>query len=427
MRRSRFCSGLAVFIALITAFTAGAFAQSVRGVLSGSVTDPSGAVVAGAKIQAINANTGVSLATASTSSGSYQFAELPLGTYNVTVTAPGFKTASFSNVLVQVNTTTALNAKLELGQSSESVTVTAAATGLQTESSDVGGVVTDRQITQLPLALGGVGNLRSPEAFTFLLPGSTGPGAANSNNGIFISKLAGGQNFGNEVLLDGASQTRSENGSSFDEEAPSVEALQEFKVTTAIPSAEFGRTTGGVENFVTKSGTNSFHGTAYDIIRNGDFDANTWFNNGRLAMQCVGDNDTPACRSNFARGPDRQNDFGGTFGGPVWIPKLYNGHDRTFFFFSWEQFRQTVGGPVTSTVPTAAERTGDFSQFLQTNNVLGTNPCDGTPVYYGQVFDPSTTRIVNGRPCRTAFPGNIIPAGKISPVATNILKYYPAP
>ena len=123
-------------------------------------------------------------------------------------------------------------------------------------------MVTDRQITQLPLALGGVGNLRSPEAFTFLLPGSTGPGAANSNNGIFISKLAGGQNFGNEVLLDGASQTRSENGSSFDEEAPSVEALQEFKVTTAIPSAEFGRTTGGVENFVTKSGTNSFHGTA---------------------------------------------------------------------------------------------------------------------------------------------------------------------
>ncbi len=146
-----------------------------------------------------------------------------------------------------------------------------------------------------------------------------------------------------------------------------------------------------------------------------------------LAMQCVGDNDTPACRASFARGPDRQNDFGGTFGGPVWIPKLYNGHDRTFFFFSWEQFRQTVGGPVTSTVPTAAERTGDFSQFLQTNNVLGTNPCDGTPVYYGQIFDPSTTRVVNGRPCRTAFPGNIIPPGKISPVATNILKYYPAP
>ena len=427
MSRSSFFAGLAVLIAVFAALTGGVAAQSVRGVLSGSITDPSGAVVAGAKIQATNAATGVSAATESTSSGSFQFAELPLGTYNVTVTASGFKTASYSNVLVQVNTTTPLNVKLALGQSSESVTVTASSTGLQTESSDVGGVVTDRQITQLPLALGGVGNLRSPEAFTFLLPGSTGPGVANSNNGIFISKLAGGQNFGNEVLLDGASQTRSENGSSFDEEAPSVEALQEFKVTTAIPSAEFGRTTGGVENFVTKSGTNSFHGTAYDIIRNGAFDANTWFNNGREVLNCSGANDTPECRANYARGPDRQNDFGGTLGGPVWIPKIYNGRDRTFFFFSWEQFRQTVGQPVTSTVPTAAERTGDFSQFLQTSKVLGTNPCDGTPVYFGQIFDPSSARIVNGRPCRTAFPGNIIPTGRIGAVATNLLKYYPAP
>jgi Carboxypeptidase regulatory-like domain len=427
MSRSRFCAGLAVLFAVFAAFGVGAFAQSVRGILSGSVTDPSGAVVAGAKIEAKNEGTGVSSTTLSTSSGSYQFAELPLGTYNVNIAAAGFKTASYSNVVVQVNTTTPLNVKLELGQSSESVTVTASSTGLQTESSDVGGVVTDRQITQLPLALGGVGNLRSPEAFTFLLPGSTGPGAANSNNGIFISKLAGGQNFGNEVLLDGASQTRSENGSSFDEEAPSVEALQEFKVTTAIPSAEFGRTTGGVENFVTKSGANSFHGTAYDIVRNGAFDANSWFNNGRRALQCVGDADTPACRANFARGPDRQNDFGGTLGGPVWIPKIYNGHDRTFFFFSWEQFRQTVGGPVTTTVPTAAERTGDFSQFLQANNVLGINPCDGTPVVYGQIFDPSTARVVNGRPCRSAFPGNIIPPGRVGSVAKNLLKYYPAP
>src|ERR1700749_4670140 len=167
MSRSSFYAGLAVVIAVIALFTCGVFAQSVRGALSGRVTDPSGAVVAGAKIAATNAATGVSASTESTSSGSFQFAELPLGTYNVTVAAPGFKTASFSNVLVQVNTTTALNVKLELGQNSESVTVTAAATGLQTESADVGGVVTDRQITQLPLALGGVGNLRSPEAFTF--------------------------------------------------------------------------------------------------------------------------------------------------------------------------------------------------------------------------------------------------------------------
>src|SRR6185503_933557 len=128
-----------------------------------------------------------------------------------------------------------------------------------------------------PLALGGVGAMRAPEAFVFLIPGTAGPGTGNSPNGIFISKVGGGQNFSNEVLLDGASQTRSENGSSFDEEALSVEAISEFKVTTSTPSAEFGRTSGGIENFVTKSGTNTVHGSVFGIFRNEFLDANDWF------------------------------------------------------------------------------------------------------------------------------------------------------
>src|SRR5205085_10730856 len=154
------------------------------------------------------------------------------------------------------------------GTRTESITVDAGAPHVEAESSDVGGVVSDRQVIQLPLPLGGVGALRAVEAFVFLLPGTTGPGTANDNKGIFISKIAGGQNFGNEVLIDGASQARSENGSSFDEEALSVEAISEFKVTTSTPAAEFGRTSGGVENFVTKSGTNHLHGSAFGIFRN---------------------------------------------------------------------------------------------------------------------------------------------------------------
>src|SRR5690348_12367065 len=367
-------------------------AQTVRGVLTGTVTDPTGAVVPGAAVVATETRTGVKSSTVTSSSGTYRFPEVPLGTYALEVTQSGFKKATINDVLVQVNTTTSVDVKMQLGQSSETITVNAEAQGVETGSSDVGGVVAERQIVELPLALGGVGNLRSPEAFVFLIPGTTGPGTANSSNGIFISKVGGGQNFGNEIMIDGASQTRSENGSSFDEEAPSVEALQEFKVQTSTFAAEFGRTTGGVENFITKSGTNNYHGSLYELFRNNALDANSWFNDGRRAQCKPGDD---ACRRLFDRSPDKKNDYGINVGGPVQIPHLYNGTNRTFFFASWEQYRQTAGGSNTTTVPTAAQRNGDFSATLNTGTVLGTNPCDGTPIFAGQIFDPATEKIVN--------------------------------
>jgi hypothetical protein len=279
------------------------------------------------------------------------------------------------------------------------------------------------------LALGGVGAMRANEGFVFLQPATTGPGVADSN-GVFLSKVAGGQNYGNEVLIDGISQERSENGSSYDEEAPSVEALAEFKVTTSLPQAEFGRTTGGVESFVTKSGTNKYHGGAYDIYRDRSLDANSWFNNGWRAYYCTGTGDTPECRAQWGVPADHKNDYGVTMGGPVRIPHLYNGRDKSFFFFSWEQLKFSTSAPVTSTVPTTAERGGDFSDRLTTTQV-GTNPCDGSPVYGGQIFDPSTTKTVttsNGTTeCRSAFPGNVIPSGRLSSVAKALIAYYPQP
>lgn len=411
-------------------------AQSVHGSLAGVVTDSTGAVIAGARVNIVNSGTGTTYNTTSTSVGIYRFEDVALGTYTVTVTAPGFKTSINQNVLVQIGTVASVDVTLQPGEVSEQVTVSSVGPTLETESSDIGGVITGRQIVDLPLALGGVGAMRANEAFIFLQPATTGPGAANSNNGIFLSKVAGGQNYGNEVLIDGVSQQRSENGSSYDEEAPSVEALAEFKVTTSLPQAEFGRTTGGVEDFVTKSGTNNYHGTAYELFRDASLDANTFFNKGWRSYYCSGSNDTPACRARYNTPADHKNDFGGTFGGPIRIPKLYNGRDKSFFFFSWEQLKFATGGTTTVTVPTDAQRGGDFSAFL-TNIQTGTNPCDGTPIFSGEIFDPATTRTVSlpgggTAECRTAFgsntnPTNMIPAGRVSTVAKALLAYYPEP
>lgn len=407
-----------------------ATAQTNQGQIAGNVVDATGASIPGAQVVAKNEATGSNYNATSTSAGSYRFPSIELGRYTVTVNAPGFRPQVSTGVEVRVGTVSSLDVTLSAGGGNETVTVAADAPSIETQSSDVGGTVTTRQIVELPLALGGVGALRSPESFVFLIPGTAGPGTGNSNNGIFISKIGGGQNFGNEVLLDGASQTRSENGSSFDEEAPSVEAISEFKVTTSTPSAEFGRTTGGIENFVTKAGTNSYHGTIFDIFRNEDLDANPWFNNGFKAF--YQGNPTLGNEASFNRGNDKQNDYGGNLGGPVVIPHIYNGKDKTFFFFNWEQYRHSLGGPITSSVPTLAQRGGDFSGILgsprtDNNGNPIINPCDGTQIVNGQIFDPATTRTVNGTECRTAFGGNVIPSARFSPAALKVLNFYPLP
>ncbi len=410
------------------------WAQSNQGQMAGNVTDPSGATIAGATLTAKNDATGNTYTATSSGAGSYRFPSMEIGRYTLTIAAPGFRKSVNTGIEVQVQNVTAFDVHLGVGSSTESVTVNADAPTIQTQSSDVSGTVNSKQIIELPLALGGVGAMRSPEAFVFLIPGTAGPGSAGSNNGIFISKIGGGQNFANEVLLDGASQTRSENGSSFDEEAPSVEAISEFTVTTSTPSAQYGRTTGGIENFVTKSGTNQYHGTAFEIFQNEVLNANDWFAAGRKALCAPGDN---FCRSNNERPTDKKNDYGGSIGGPLSIPHLYNAKDKTFGFFSWEQFKQSTSTALVSNVPTVAEHSGDFSDRLIGGPVLnnGTpviNPCDGSVIQNGQIFDPATSRAVtlpNGNVirCRTAFPGNIIPTGRFSAVGQNIAKFYPLP
>src|SRR5258707_4047799 len=401
------------FLAVAVLFIFAGFslrAQTNNGAIAGSILDSSGGAIAGAEVVATGAETHSVYNTVSSSTGAYRFSDLALGTYNLTVTAKGFKVAEFTGVVVQINSTGSLDITMQPGDVKETLTVIADAPTVQTETSDIGTVVDKRQIQDLPLAVNATGqsHLRSPEAFVFLTPGTAGPGSADNGSGVFQAKLAGGQNFGNEVILDGASTARTDSGSAFDQTAPSVEALQEFKVATSTVPAEFGRTTGGLERFATKSGTNSYHGSAFDIFRNDDLNANEWFNKFHGA----------------ARDIDKKNDYGGSWRGPVWIPKAYNGHDKTVFFFSWEQYRQKNGATITSTVPTDNERKGDFSSLL-TTTPLGTNPCDGSTVFQGQIFDPSTTQTVGGQQCRTAFPLNQVPIS--STVAQNILSLIPEP
>ena len=404
-----------------------AHAQANQGSIAGAVKDSSGAVIGGVKLTASEKTSGTVYEATSGSTGAYRFPNVRIGTYDVNVSAKGFKSVTLTGIIVELAGTTALDVTLSPGAKSEVIVVHADAPTLDSESSDIGTVITTKQILDLPLALGStVQAMRSPEAFVFLTPGAVGPGTDSGNGGTFESKITGGQNYATEVLLDGAATTRSENGSSFDETAPSVEAIGEFKVIASTLPAEYGRTTGGIESFSTKAGTNDYHGEVYNIFRNTALDANTWGNNYALSQN-------PSNPAQFQTPLDRQNDYGGTFGGPVIVPHLYNGKDKSFFFFSWEQYRQTVGGVTTSTIPTGDELGGNFNATLNTGNILGTNPCDGTPIYQGEIFDPATTQTVGGVECRTAFlnepgsTGNVIPSTRFSQVGQNILSYYPTP
>jgi len=256
-------------------------AQTNNGAIAGSILDSSGGAVVDAQVQATGVETHSVYTAVSTATGAYRFSDLVLGHYDITVTAKGFKVSTLTGVEVQLNSTSSLDITLQTGDVKETVTVLADAPRIQTETSEMGTVIGSREILELPLSLSATGQsfLRSPETFVFLAPGTQGPGTnqnGSTSSGIFESKLSGGQNFGTEVLLDGVSTTRSDSGSAFDQTAPSVEVLSEFKVLTSTFSAEYGRTSGGIESFATKSGTNDYHGTAFDLFRNTALDANSW-------------------------------------------------------------------------------------------------------------------------------------------------------
>jgi hypothetical protein len=412
-----------LILALLMACVVGAYCQSNVGSLVGTVTDSSRAAIPGAKITVTNPRTQVTFSTIASPLGEFVAPQLLPGTYNVRAEAPNFETQVQEGVVIDVGQTATVTLKLKLGSTSEQVLVQSDSVGLDTQTPALATTIPESFVRELPLTNNNSqGGNRDVLDLQFLTPGTAG----NS----YAGTVAGGQEFSGEILMDGSSMdSMGGNSSDVSNEVPSIESVQEFTVMTTGLSPEYGRTENGIINLVTKSGTNAFHGAAYDIIRNTAFDANTWFNNFYSSQNCGGANDTAACRASYATPADKKNDFGINLGGPLSIPKIYNGKDKTFFFFNWEQVRFTTGGLGVSTLPTTANRTGDFSANLVPSNVLlQNNPCDNNnPIVQGEIFDPSTTRTINGVTCRSPFPNNVIPSGNLSTVAQNILQYVPKP
>ena len=360
---------------MVLFLAASLFGQTGRGTLTGTVRDPSDASVPRATVTITNAASGVKLQAETSVSGVYTIPEVPFGTYTAKVSATGFQGATSTNLVVSANQVTRFDAMLTVGDVQQTVEVTADAVSLQQDTSAVQTNFSSKQMSELPLALGGFA-ARSPESFTFLTPGVTGD--------IFMSSTNGGQTFANSVLLDGGSAGRSWSPGNFDESAPSVEAIGEFTIKTNAFSAEYGRTGSSITSFALRSGSNQFHGSGYEFLRNPNLDAKGFDHNQNLT--------------------DRKNDFGGTFGGPISIPKIYNGKDKTFFFFSYEQFRTNLPYTGERRYPTALQQTGDFSELLRTQKI--------------QIYDPET---------RQPFDGNIIPSSRFSSVSKYALQYLPKP
>ncbi|HYP07871.1 MAG TPA: carboxypeptidase regulatory-like domain-containing protein, partial [Bryobacteraceae bacterium] len=377
-------------------------AQSDRGTITGTVSDPASAIIPGAQVAAINRENGSTFETVTTPTGNYTLPSLPAGMYDLNIEVPGFKRHSQPNIQVQVAQTVRLDVVLQVGTTTDTVTVTSEAPMLRTENAEQSINVSGNRINNLPLNFGGgggsTGTIRSWTSFIVLSPGVSGTGQGARVNGIPPNNF--------KIIVEGQDVTSgNDTGWTSTVTQASVEMIQEFSLQTSNFAAEFGQVGGGLFNFTTRSGTNQFHGSVYDYMQNEALDAYR-----------------PV--PNRARPRSRKHNFGATLGGPVILPKLYDGRNRTFFFANYEMFRTnvTTAGNL-QTLPTDAYRSGDFSAAL-TGRQLGTDPL-GRPIMENTIYDPATSRVVNGVVVRDPFPGNIIPQSRLDPVALKIQNLIP--
>ncbi|MDQ1468669.1 MAG: hypothetical protein QOJ99_149, partial [Bryobacterales bacterium] len=369
------------------------FTASVRGV----VTDSSHSAIIDAKIKISDVNRGLEHTATSDNSGRYVITALPPSTYSLTAEAAGFQKYSRNAFELQVRKEATVDVELSVGEVATTVEISSSAPLINTTSADLGTGVNNNFIQNMPLAG------RAPLALVALAagvnPANTSAGGQSSTN--FVAN--GVRNSTSDVLLDGMSLTNVEQNSGITnlEYQPSVDVVQEFKVQTNFFSAEFGNTGGAIINMITKSGTNDLHGVVYEFARNSVMNANSWFAN--RAGRSI---------------PDfKRNVFGGTVGGPVLIPKLYNGRNKTFFFYDYEASRQSNASTQLSSIPTLKERMGDFSDTRDASGALITiyNPLD---TYLAA--DGKTT-------LRRPFQGNTVPLAMQNPIARKALSFYPNP
>ena len=373
-------------------------AQVERASIVGAITDKTGAAVANVLITITNEATSTSVKTVTDQAGTYTAVNLTPGSYGISASAPGFRPVVYRNFVLQVSQQARLDLALEVGALEQSVEVTAAAPLLQTENSSVGQVIGVDAVSKLPLNGGNFVQL------ALLAPGVSGLDYAQPNtinSGVRPDELRpggttlqanGASAYSNQVLLDGVDNT--EMISHTFVVRPSMEGIQEFKVITNNPGAEYGRAAGAVAVLTTKAGGNEFHGSVFEYLRNDKLDSRNFFAN-----------------PNLPKPPYKLNQYGGSLGGPVMLPK-YSGKDRTFFFVDYGGFREVAGSPQVNTVPTAAMRTGNFAGVTANG-----------------IYDPLTT--VNnpsgGAAIRTRFPGDVIPASRFEPIGAALANLYPLP
>ena len=391
---------------ILLASLASLWSQTTSTTILGTVQDSSGSVMGGAKVTLTNTRTGVKADTLSTSSGDFTFPLIDIGTYTVSVEQSGFKTASRTGVLVQINEKVRVDFKLEVGQVTERVQVTAEIAQLKTDEASLGNVVEQRRLVELPLNGRNVGNIAILQPGVMFgsrggLDGQGGGGGGIPIPGQTIAIVANGQRETNQhATLDGVVATEARvNTVPF---SPSPEAMEEVKVLTGSYSAEYGFNSGAQLIMVMRSGTNDLHGAAYNFLRNEKMDAEGFFQNYFV----------PAGQARLPKPALRQNQFGGVISGPVVIPKLYDGRNKTFFMFNYEGRRTSNPGIAgTALVPSTRMRTGDFGELLGIRNAAGV----AAPV---TIIDPLTG---------TPFPNNVIPANRISAAARTLSNFWEQP
>jgi hypothetical protein len=331
-------SVLGVFACLLLIVGA-TFAQSDRGTITGTVTDPSGAMIANASIEAKNMQTGVAYQAASSVTGNYTLSQLPVGTYQITCSIAGFKQFVRTGITVLTAQVLRIDVALEVGAISETVTVSADAPLLKTESGELSQVVTSSRMDDLPMINISQFGIRNTFASINLLPGA---GEVQNPGSFFGTVRVNGVPGGTQsVRIEGQDATETAWSAAYNMSMPGMDSLEETAIQTSNYSAEFGQAGAGIYNMTMRSGTNRIHGSAYEYLRNDDLDAAQPFNH-----------IVPV---------DKQHDYGFTIGGPIYIPHVYNGRDKSFFFFSFEQNRLSASTPATNTIPTLAMRNGDFS------------------------------------------------------------------